>query len=658
MTLRHVLPPSGHTLPQQISNPEPAAAVRRRLVGRLIRRPAGAVALTWIVVIVAAAALAPWISPYDPLAQDLPASYTGPSAAHWLGADQLGRDILSRALWGARVSLVAVAQALVVFLVVGVSAGLLGGYRGGWVDRVVMRVCDVLMAIPVVITLFIVLAIFSRNQSAAMITFGFLASAGLIRVVRAATLAVRDDDYVQAAVIAGLTPAQVVRRHVFPRVAPPVLIQAALLASSALLVESGLAFLGLGVQPPEASWGGLVSDASTAINTQPWLLVPSGLVIVVTALAFGVVGDTARDLVADRSELAARSWRQLITRVRRSANPVETKDVDTQLLVHVRGLEVAAGDNRLVHGVDLDVRAGEIIGLVGESGCGKTMTISALLRLLPPGVTMSAAGYLLEGDDALGLDERAMATRRGRAIGFVPQEPVAGLDPAFTVGSQLSELVRHHRGVGRSEAARVVRELLAAVRLPEPDRVARAHPHELSGGMAQRVAIARALIGEPRLLVADEPTTALDVTVQAEILELLRTLRDERGVSVVIVTHDWGVVADVCDRAVVMYAGESVEEGTIGQLFRHPRHPYTRALLEANPFGAKFRSRLRAIPGTVPSFVDRAGGCTFADRCPRRTDDCDVGPILLEPTAAGNVVRCLHPEPVRGNVADSEASHV
>ncbi|MET0449663.1 MAG: dipeptide/oligopeptide/nickel ABC transporter permease/ATP-binding protein [Aeromicrobium sp.] len=617
---------------------------------RIIGRPAGAIAAIWIAIVTLGAIGASWIAPYGPTEQDLAASFAGPSGSHLLGADQLGRDVLSRILYGGRVSLLAVLEAVLVFVVLGVLIGLVAGYRGGRVDRFIMRACDIVMAIPLVVTLLVVLAIFSRNEAAAMVTFGLLASAGLVRVVRASTMAIRSDDYVRAAVIAGLTPLQVVRRHILPRVTAPVLIQAALLAGSALLVESGLNYLGLGVQPPKPSWGGLVTDASAAINQQPWLLVPSGGIIILTALAFGIIGDVARDAISDRSSLAPTSWRQMMTRVRGGRRP--EAPVASTALLSVTGLGVHAGAVDLVEGVDLEIEPGEIVGVVGESGCGKTMTILALLRLLPPGVEMSATTYSIEGDDVLRLSERGMAKHRGSSIGYIPQEPVAGLDPAFTIGAQLAELVRHHHDGTRAAATARVRELLAMVRLPDPERVMRSYPHELSGGMAQRVAIARSLIGDPRILVADEPTTALDVTVQAEILDLLLDLRDRVGLAVVIVTHDWGVVADICDRAVVMYAGQAVEEGSVSDLFHQPRHPYTRALLEANPSSAGFRERLRAIPGSVPPPADRPVSCHFADRCSRVQTDCTIAAIPLVVSPTGSAHRCIHPEPILVEVAD------
>lgn len=637
----------------------PRRAIGLSMLRRVLRRPLGALCVAWLLAVTLGSFFASAVAPYGPLEQDLVATYSGPSASHWLGADQLGRDILSRILHGGQVSLPAVLEAVAVFVAMGLGLGLLAGYAGGATERLVMRVCDMLMSIPIVVILLVVLAVFSRNETAAMITFGFLASAGLARVVRASTIEVRAEQFVTAAVTAGMTPLHVLRRHVLPRVAGPVIIQAALLAGSALLVESGLNYLGLGIQPPAPSWGGLVADASQAIDTQPWLLVPSGAVIVLTALALGLLGDVVRDLSADPT-LAGRtlSWRAMQTRVLRTRSDATDSPADNRSdaaylagqadhagrsLLSVRDLTVTVGDTTLVDRVTLDVRRGETLGLVGESGCGKTMTVSGLLRLLPPEGTLSAQEYTFDGEDLLALDEPRMGRVRGTRIGYIAQEPVAALDPSFTVGRQLGYVVRQHTGLrGAALRARVL-ELLGLVRLPDPAAVARKHPHELSGGMAQRVAIARALAGQPDLLIADEPTTALDVTVQAEILDLLRDLQTTMGMALIIVTHDWGVVADICDRAMVMYAGQVVESATVADIFAAPSHPYTAALLAANPHGSTPMEPLAAIPGQVPAPGTWPTGCRFQARCALATEACGSGPVPVTLATSGSAVRCLHP---------------
>ncbi|TDD85923.1 dipeptide/oligopeptide/nickel ABC transporter permease/ATP-binding protein [Actinomadura rubrisoli] len=614
----------------------------------MTRRPAGLLCAGWLALIVLACALADWVAPYDPQEQDLGAVYSGPTGRHWLGTDQLGRDILSRILHGGQVSLPVVAEALAVYVVLGVLFGLAAGYRPGLADRMILRVCDLLLSVPAVVILLAVLAIFSHNESAAMLTLGFLASGGLVRVVRAGARDVRDEPFVTAARAAGLTTPQILRRHVLPRIAGPVISLTSLVAGSALLVETSLGYLGLGVQPPRPSWGGLIAEASQAIFRQTWMLVPTGGVIVLTALALGVLGDVVRDAASDRTTAGALSWRRMRTRV---TAPDQEKGVDEEdgddVLLSVRDLSVRlegpGGPTRIVDEVSFHVRRGEAVGLVGESGCGKTMAVSALLRLLPAGGTVSAAALRFDGRDLLAMSEREIARIRGRSIAYIAQEPVAGLDPLFTVGAQVAEAVRHHTGLDRRAARARAAELLEMVRLPRPATVMTRYPHELSGGMAQRVSIARALAGEPALLIADEPTTALDVTVQAEILDLLRELRERTGMGLVLVTHDWGVVADACDRAVVMYAGQVVEQTGVDRVFTAPRHPYTEALLAADPSAGTPGRRLPVLAGSVPAAGRWPDGCRFAPRCGFAAGDCTAAPVKLAADGDGTAHRCLHP---------------
>ena len=627
---------------------------------RAVKRPAGIVSLGWLLLVIGGCLLASWVAPYDPLTQDLGQAYAGPSGAHWLGADQLGRDILSRLLHGGRTSLSVTAIAVVVYLVLGVLLGVVAGYLGGWADRALMRIADLFQAMPAIIVLLVVLGIYSHNEIAAMIALGALASAGLARVVRVATQSVRSEAFVASAQVSGLGRTTIVRRHILPQVAGPVIVLASILASSALLVETALNFLGLGVQPPAPSWGGLIGDASQAIYRQPWMLVPSGAIVIATAVALGVLGDVVRDASADRSAAGALSWRRMRTAVRPTqAAPQGTssRKADLAALLTVRGLRVTlpspAGRVTIVDDFDIDVRPGEIVGLVGESGCGKTMAISAIMRLLPAGGELGAEEIRLGDIDLLGLSEKQMGAVRGRRIGMISQEPIGSLDPAYTVAAQLTECIRNRHDMSRAQAGRRALELLESVGLPDPATVLAKYPHELSGGMAQRVSIARALAGEPDLLIADEPTTALDVTVQAGILDLLRELCRERGMALIIVTHDWGVVADLCSRAIVMYAGQAIERAGVAELFAGPRHPYTAALLAAEPRGHARDSRLPAIPGSVAAPGSWPVGCRFAARCERASADCSAAPVELVLTA-GAEFRCLHPLPV----ADREVARV
>ncbi|MEY9875071.1 oligopeptide/dipeptide ABC transporter ATP-binding protein [Streptacidiphilus sp. MAP12-33] len=313
---------------------------------------------------------------------------------------------------------------------------------------------------------------------------------------------------------------------------------------------------------------------------------------------------------------------------------------DPQALLSVRGLTVEIAGTPVVQDVSFDIRPGETLGVVGESGCGKSVTSLGILGLVPGQGRISAGRVLFQGAD-LAASPKALARVRGSGIAYVSQEPMVALDPTFTVGRQLAEGVARHTGCGRRAARARAVELLGRVNIPDPAGVADRHPHELSGGMAQRAAIALALAGEPRLLIADEPTTALDVTVQAEILGLLRTLAAETGLAVLLITHDWGVVADLCDRAVVMYAGQVVEQADVEALFTHPLHPYTAGLLAASPHAALPGQPLPTIPGTVPPPGAWPDGCRFAARCALVTEACAVPVALTEP-APGRTTRCVH----------------
>ncbi len=311
-------------------------------------------------------------------------------------------------------------------------------------------------------------------------------------------------------------------------------------------------------------------------------------------------------------------------------------------LLRVRDLTLSLATPRgpilLVDGVSFEIAAGETLGILGESGCGKTLTALALLRLLPPGIKIAAGRVIFAGTDLLQLAPKAMRRFRGGEIAMVFQEPMTALNPVLTVGSQVAEVVALHRGLGRGGGRAEVVRLFSEVGLPDPEGIVRRYPHQLSGGMCQRVMIAMALAGEPRLLVADEPTTALDVTVQAQILEVLARIQRERGLALLFVTHDLGVAAETCDRVTVLYGGRVAETAPTRTLFASARHPYTRGLLEALP-RLDAPGLPRPLPGRVPPPEDFLSGCRFRDRCPEAGEDCREVPPL-EPLDPGHAVAC------------------
>jgi peptide/nickel transport system permease protein len=587
---------------------------------------------------------APLFAPYNPETQDLTRVLTGPTAQNLLGTDTLGRDVLSRLMYGGRRSLLSIVEGLVVVMAIGLPLGLAAGYVGGWADRVLSRLGEMVMAIPAIVLILVVLAAVPHNEDAAMVTFGLLGTPTIMRVVRGATLQVRKDLYIQAARVSGLTHLRIVTRHILPRVTGPVIVQASLFSAYALLFETGIAYLGLTGNPEAPTWGGMIAEASTVIEQQSWLLFPPGILIALTILALGLLGNTIRD-IAVLDDAAPRPRRASPSSSTLTSSLVDHRDARPGPLIVVSDLEVVLrnrGVNTpIVDGVSFDILHGETVGLVGESGCGKSVTALAVLRLLPNVLETTSGSVVWSGRDILSMPEGEFNHLRGSTFAYVSQDPQASLDPTFTVGSQLTEAIRHHERVSRPAAQRRALELLRLVEFSEPQRVGRARAHELSGGMAQRVAIALALSGHPKLLIADEPTTALDVTVQAEILALLRRLQSETRMSVLLITHNWGVVADICDRTLVMYAGQVVEQSPVQSMFDVPLHPYTRGLLQSHPSLAVAHGHLKTIPGNVPSPGSWPNGCRFAPRCPHAAAKCRAHEIPLLASHTDRATRCI-----------------
>jgi peptide/nickel transport system permease protein len=620
---------------------------RFRALREYLRRPLGVIAGAFLLVVIVATALARVISPYDPLKQDLFHSLALPSATHLLGTDKLGRDVLSRLLWGGQVSLLGLVEALAVAFVIGITLGLVAGYVGRVIDNVISRLTEVVMAIPGIVILLMVYSATNNNQHIGMIVLGVLSAPTLIRVTRGAAQAVREETYVAASRVTGMGRILIMIRHVLPNIWGPIIVNTAVLAAVILGIQGGLNYINLGVNPPNPSWGGMVSEAQQTLSQQPWLIIPSGLLITLVIMSFMLVADALRDTSASNRSRAG-SAKAAAQAVSADGDDVPAAD---EVLLRVRDMSVSFSGLEVVSRVGFDVRPGEALGIVGESGCGKTVTASAILGSLDASAVTSGH-VIFEGQELVNAPRKVRAGIRGSGIAYISQDPMVALDPSFSVASQLGELVGRHdhlRGAHRRE--RVI-ELLTQVGLPDPADVARRFPHQLSGGMAQRVSIACALAGRPRLLVADEPTTALDVTIQGEILGLLRRLQQDTGMSIVIITHDLGVVADICDRVVVMYAGQVIEAADAEELFADPSHPYTRALLASNPIVAEAGTKLLSIPGTVPNPADWPHGCRFADRCPLRLDACTEGPIRLEllpappthPDTLDHAARCIRAE--------------
>jgi peptide/nickel transport system permease protein len=572
--------------------PTATIAARQSLFRRLLRNPVAVVAMAYLAIVAVVAVVGRLISPYDPKTASLQLVLAPPSAEHLLGADSAGRDVLSRLLTATQVSIAAALVALVVALLIGVIGGLLAGYYGGAFDSVSSWFTSILMALPAIIVLLAARAALGPSIWVSMAIFGVLLSPAFFRLVYASVTAVRHELYVDAARVAGLSDLRIIGRHILSVVRAPIIIQSAIILGIAIAVQSGLEFLGLGdLSVP--SWGSMLNDGFAQIYRAPVLMLWPSLAIGLTSMALVLVANTARDELERAAPRRTRKSRAtpaaaFVPGPQAISHPDDARS-DKRLgdvLLNVRDLVVGydradSGVTEVVRGVSLQIRRGEVHGLIGESGSGKTQTAFAVLGLLPAGGRVVSGSIDFDGTELAGASEQTFQRMRGRRIAYVPQEPMSNLDPSFTIGSQLVEPMRVTLGLSAKAAKTRALDLLARVGIPNPARTFAAYPHEVSGGMAQRVLIAGAVSCDPELLIADEPTTALDVTVQAEVLDLLRDLQEERNMGLLLVTHNFGVVADLCDRVSVMQSGRIVETGPVGTIFAHPEHEYTRSLLDS-----------------------------------------------------------------------------
>jgi ABC-type dipeptide/oligopeptide/nickel transport system ATPase component/ABC-type dipeptide/oligopeptide/nickel transport system permease subunit len=576
-----------------MSQPTTSQAVNRQgLFTRLVKNPLGLVTLGYIVLVVLVAALAPVIAPMDPLLTDPNSIMTPPDGTHLLGTDSAGRDVLSRLIYGAQATLIAAAIVVVVAIMIGVPSGLLAGYYAGKFDAISSWLSNMIMALPAMIVLLAVRTALGPSIYLIMTVFGIIIAPGFFRLTRTAVMGVRNELYVDAARVSGLSDARIIGKHIFTVVRAPIIIQSAMISGIAISIQSGLEFLGLG-DTTLISWGSMINDGFRNIFITPLLVIWPSLVISLTIGAFALLGNAIRDGLEDSQKIESSSKKPNSPKVKTASTKVE----NSKHLLSVSHLSVGypQGDGGLktvVTDVSFHLDKGEVLGIVGESGSGKSQTAFSILGLLPSNAQISTGHILFDGSDLVSeesgaVSQKAMAEFRGKRIAYIPQEPMSNLDPNFTVGYQLVRPIVRTLGVSKQEARERVFKLLDMVGIQNPERVFKSYPHEVSGGMAQRILIAGAISCEPDLLIADEPTTALDVTIQAEVLDLLRDLQKRLGMGLLLVTHNFGVIADLADRVVVMQHGRVVESGEVRSLLRSPKEKYTQELLGSMLEGKK-----------------------------------------------------------------------
>ncbi|MEV4760530.1 dipeptide/oligopeptide/nickel ABC transporter permease/ATP-binding protein [Micromonospora sp. NPDC049559] len=646
--------------------------MRRGLAARLARpgirfdrlSPLSWLALGVVVLIALAALLAPVLAPHSPLEQA--AVGGGPSAAHWMGLDSANRDIFSRLLYGARWSLVIGLGATGLALVAGAVIGAVAATSRRWIDETIMRSLDVIMAFPGIALAAVLVAVFGGGIGVLVVAIGFLYMPSVTRVVRANVLAQYGEDYVAAEKIIGARTAYIVLRHVAINCAAPVLVFCTVMVADAIVFEASLSFIGAGVRPPDPSWGSVIADGKNMVLLGGWwATVFPGLLILVTVLSLNILAEGISDAwaapvartaarrpgtapgaprsEADAFEQAAPGSGEITElpglaeaarRLAERARPLPTGEPILRVTDLRIGFEGRHDGVDIVDGISFDVRPGEVLGIVGESGCGKSLTALTVMGLQPRGARIGGAIHFA-GRDLLKLSRTARRRLLGHDMAMIYQDALSSLNPAMTIRAQLRQLIR--RG-GRRSAT----ELLELVGL-DPARTLSAYPHELSGGQRQRVLIAMALSRNPRLIIADEPTTALDVTVQAQVIELLLRLRAELGFALILVSHDLALVSDVTDRVVVMYGGQIVETGVTATLVGAPAHHYARGLLGSVLSLESGARRLTQIRGVVPSPADFPAGCRFADRCPMATGVCRTEAPVLAGADDRHRVACHHP---------------
>ena len=605
-----------------------------------------------LALVVLMAVFANVLAPYDPISTGF-VPRQAPTAEHWFGTDNQARDILSRVMYGARYSLVIGLGATSFALVLGSIIGSIAAVSRKWVSEVIMRILDVIMSFPGIALAATFVVVFGNSLPSLIFAIGFLYIPQIARIVRANVVSEYGQDYVRAVVVSGARAPWILIRHVMRNCIAPVLVFTIVLVADAIVFEASLSFLSAGIPEPTPTWGNILAAARQGVLLgQWWQAFFPGLFIIITVLCLNILSEGITDAIAapksatkpsdanlgaqreaDRfvtdPALAYKAQAETLAARLAQLKEVETSRTDRSVaerpekpVLEVRDLCIQFprhGDVNVVDRVSFSVGPRQTMGLVGESGCGKSITALAVMGLLDKAAKVSGE-VVYDGRNLLELRERDLVSLRGREISMVYQDALSSLNPSMLIRSQMKQLTR--RG-----GTRTAEELLELVGL-DPKRTLNSYPHELSGGQRQRVLIAMALTRDPKVVIADEPTTALDVTVQKQVIELLNRLQAELGFAMVFVSHDLALVAEVADYVTVMYAGQVVEQGSVRDILTAPVHEYTRGLLGSVLSIEACGDRLHQIPGSVPSPADFPKGDRFAPRSSHPDVVSDVAPVL------------------------------
>lgn len=607
-----------------------------------------------IIILAIIALLAPWLAPHDPLT--IEATYQAPDGQYLFGTDNLGRDVLSRVMYGTRYSLVIGLSATGFALLVGSVIGAIAAVTRAWISEIIMRLIDIFMSVPGIALAAVFVSILGQSMIGIIIAIGILYVPQIARIVRANVMSEYGKDYVRAVIVSGARAPWILIKHVTRNIAAPVMVFTTLSVADAIVFEASLSFINAGIPEPTPTWGNILAAAKEGVLYGYWwqAMFP-GLAIMITVLSLNILSEGITDAMVAAPSAAAtpanvdaaakrKADRILVDPVAaykeqaeslaaslvklRKAEMVRTdrfrpSSTDAPVL-EVKNLSIKFprhGNVDVVDHVSFAVRAGETMGLVGESGCGKSITSLAIMGLLDPKAQISGE-ILFNGRNLVDLSAKEHNALRGHEIAMVYQDALSSLNPSMLIKSQMKQLTR--RG-----GTRTAEDLLTLVGL-DPKRTLESYPHELSGGQRQRVLIAMALTRDPKLVIADEPTTALDVTVQKQVIELLNDLREKLGFAMVFVSHDLALVAKVAHSITVMYAGQVVEQGSTTELLTDPRHEYTRGLLGSVTSIEANSGRLHQVPGVVPSPKDFPSGDRFAPRSSHPTIGLDVRPIMKQ----------------------------